>query len=182
MERGTYLVKHLAPLFVLWKCCAPTQLCFLQNWKHTSDWKVFKNQKQKNGHYFWRGVYFSKMVAIYTAQTAWRNFDAVLDTQAVPHLDNQPLQEQPCSRTMEPCTPHTVWHTANTKDLLWREAVGVLVSPSRSLTWMWSKTCSASSNDNQTMPTLSPVMCRCCALGFTGCEWHPSSINPPLIT
>ena len=56
LERGTHLVKHLAPLFVLWKCCTPNQLYCLQNWKHSSDWKVFKNQKQKNGHYFWRGV------------------------------------------------------------------------------------------------------------------------------
>ena len=48
------------------------------------------------------------------------------------------------------------------------------------LIWMWSKTYSASSDDNQTMPTLSFVMWRIYALRFTGCEWHPSSINPPL--
>ena len=41
--------------------------------------------------------------------TAWRNFDEICKT--VPHLDNHLLQDQPCSRTMEPCTPHT----ANTK-------------------------------------------------------------------
>ena len=60
--------------------------------------------------------------------TAWRNFDEFLDTQAVPHLDIHPLQDQPCSCTMEPCTPHT----ANTKDLLRRDVVGVLDWPSRS--------------------------------------------------
>ena len=59
---------------------------------------------------------------------AWWNFNEVLDTQAVPHFDKHPLQDQPCSCTMEPCTPHT----ANTKDLLRREAVGVLGWPSRS--------------------------------------------------
>ena len=44
------------------------------------------------------------------------------------------------------------------------------------------KICNASSNDNQTMPTLSSVMWRIYALSFTGCEWHPSSINPPVNT
>ena len=63
-----------------------------------------------------------------TNMTAWRNFDAVFDTQALPHLDNHPLQDQSCSCTMEPCTPHT----AKTKDLLRREAVEVLDWPSRS--------------------------------------------------
>ena len=57
LERGTHWVIHLAPLFILLKCCTPTQLYCLQNWEHSSDWKVFKNQKPKNGHYFWRGVY-----------------------------------------------------------------------------------------------------------------------------
>ena len=61
-------------------------------------------------------------------RSAWRNFDEVLCTQAVPHLDNYPLQEQPCSCTMEPCTPHT----AKTNDLLRREAVEDLDRPSRS--------------------------------------------------
>ena len=46
--------------------------------------------------------------------TAWWNFNAVLHTQAVPHLDNHPLQDKPCSCTMGPYTSHT----ANTKDLL----------------------------------------------------------------
>ena len=31
-----------------------------------------------------------------TNMTAWRNFNEILDTQAVPHLDNHPLQDQPC--------------------------------------------------------------------------------------
>ena len=56
LERGVHWVNHLAPLFILWKCCTPTRLYCLQDWKHSSDWKVFKNQKPKNGHYFWRGV------------------------------------------------------------------------------------------------------------------------------
>ena len=59
--------------------------------------------------------------------TAWRNFDEILDTQAVPHLDNHPLTDQQCSCMMEPRTPQT----ANTKDLLRREAMGVLDWPSR---------------------------------------------------
>ena len=46
-ERGTHWVKHFAPLFVLWKCCTPTQFYCLQNGKQSLDWKVFKNQKQK---------------------------------------------------------------------------------------------------------------------------------------
>ena len=58
--------------------------------------------------------------------TAWRNFDEVLDTQAVPYLDNHPLQDQPCSCTMEPCTPHIV----KTRDLLRWEAAEVLDRPS----------------------------------------------------
>ena len=33
LERGTHGVKHLVPLFVLWKCCAPTQLyCIIPNY------------------------------------------------------------------------------------------------------------------------------------------------------
>ena len=44
------------------------------------------------------------------------------------HFENHPLQNQPCSCTMEPWTPHT----ANTNDLLRRKAVGVLDWPSRS--------------------------------------------------
>ena len=60
--------------------------------------------------------------------TAWRNFDEVLGTQAVPHLDNHPLQDQPYSCTMKPRTPHTAY----TKGLLRREAVWVLDWPSRS--------------------------------------------------
>ena len=60
--------------------------------------------------------------------TTWRNFDEGLDTQAVPHLANHPLPDQRCSCTMETCTPRT----ANTKDLLQREAVEVLDWPSRS--------------------------------------------------
>ena len=110
--------------------------------------------------------------------TAWRNFDKVLDTQALPHLDNHPLQDQPCSRTMKPCTRHT----ANTKELLRREAVRFWIGQAEVLIKMRSKTCGASSNDNQTMPTLSSAMWRIYALMFTGCEWHSSSINPPLNT
>ena len=67
-ECGTHCVKHLAPVFVLGKWCTPTQLYCLQNWKHSSDWKVFKNQKQKNGHYFWRGVYFKTNSSDFSAE------------------------------------------------------------------------------------------------------------------
>ena len=45
LERSTHWVKHLAPLFVLWKC-TPIQLYCLQNWERSPDWKVFKKQIQ----------------------------------------------------------------------------------------------------------------------------------------
>ena len=44
LEHGTHWVKHLAPLFVLWNCCTPIQSYCLQNWKHSSDWKVVKKR------------------------------------------------------------------------------------------------------------------------------------------
>ena len=59
---------------------------------------------------------------------ARRYCDEVLNTQAVPHLDNHPLQDQPIFMH-DGATPYT----ANvTKDLLCLEAVDVLNRPSRS--------------------------------------------------
>ena len=112
--------------------------------------------------------------------TAWWNFDEVLDTQAGHTL------------TTTRCDVHARRSNARRTLRIPRtcccDAVEVLDWSSRSsdfnlIATRGSQACSASSNDNQTIPTPSSVMRRIYALMFTGCGMtYPSSINPPINT
>ena len=98
--------------------------------------------------------------------TAWRNFDELLDNQAAPHLDNPPA-----------AGPVIFMHDGAmyVAHCEYKGPAAVRSCASFGLAkqkfWFKSdrKTCSASSNDNQTMPTPSSVMWRLYALRFTGC-------------
>ena len=92
---------------------------------------------------------------------------------SAPHRDNYPLQDQPCSCTMDQCTPLTKYQGPAAARS--RGRVGL----AKQKFWFECDRKRACFIKRESIPTLSSVIY---ALRFTWCEWYPSSINLPLNT
>ena len=92
---------------------------------------------------------------------AWRNFYEVLDTQAVPHLDNHPLQDQPYSCTMDPCRTLRIPRTCCTEKL-WKFWIG----QAEIFIWIWSKTYGKRMVLHQTSINPNTIVCNLSDLCF----------------